>query len=173
MEKTLDESIMPVKEQVTWQELTERASRGDREAAAELIPMLDSNPVLVDRWGDLSRVALNLWMNIAGGEELSKAARHKHVLDLVRSVSRFENDPLEATMAKRIGILWLQVSYFDSQVALAADRTPAEQKLVAKRQKESQQLYADAAKALREYQDRQAGAQLAIFNGPPTAKQPR
>ena len=153
MAEQFAKEILPLEDENAWQQLSKRASRGDREAATALMPILDSNPQLVDRWSDLSRVALNRWLDIlSGGNELTKKATHIRILELVRSVRQFDNDPLEKSMAQRIGILWLQVNYFDTQAALVTPRTPTEQTFFAKRQKDAQKLYTDAAMSLREYQ---------------------
>lgn len=157
MEERVREATMPLKELAAWEQLSERASRGDREAAAALIPLLDTYPQLVSRWGDVSRHALGQWIEIAAGQnELTKKAIHAQVLGIVSSVRRLKDDVLEETMARRIGLLWLQANYFDSQAALATKRTLAEQKFLTKRQKDAQQLYQDAVKALREYQSQMA-----------------
>lgn len=153
MDEKNDENILPMNNPPTWQELTIRASKGDREAAKALIPMLDGNPELISRWGDFSRIALSKWLKIvADSNELIEAAVCKRTLALVQSVRRFENDPVEETLARRVGMMWLQVTYFDSQVAQAVKRTFGEQTFLGKRQKDSQQLYVDTTKALREYQ---------------------
>ena len=140
-------------EQETWRQLRERASRGDREATTELLPFLDQHPQLQEQLGDLSRLALNRWIDlVAGRDEIAKRTTHSKVLQLIASLQRDATDPLEQLLTRRVGMLWLQASYVDIQLAQAMSRTPQEQEFLAKRQHITQQAYATAIRAVRDYQ---------------------
>ena len=97
MEETARKIPLPPAEEATWLQLRERASRGDQEAAAALLPYLDKYPELQTRWGDLSRVALSRWLELlAGKDEVAIKATHGKVLALVASVQLSTADPLRS-----------------------------------------------------------------------------
>lgn len=149
------ETPLSPEERETWQELREQSSRGDREAAAALLPFLDAHPQLQDRLGDLSRLALNQWLELVGGRDaVAVRATHGKVMQLVDSLRQDATDPLEELLARRAGLLWLQVHYFDIQLAQSTSRTEQEQEFLAKRQRTTDQAYATAIQALSDYQGR-------------------
>ena len=129
-----------------------RASRGDREAAAALLTLVDQHPELRSRWGDLSRVALTRWLTlIAGADAVALKALHAEVMDVIRSLRSDSADAMEDLLARRVGMLWLQMHYFDVQVADATTRTPREQELLVKRQTATEKAYAEAILTLRDF----------------------
>ena len=151
------ETPLSPEERETWQELREQSSRGDREAAAALLPFLDAHPQLQDRLGDLSRLALNQWLELVGGRDaVAVRATHGKVMQLVDSLRQDASDPLEELLARRVGLLWLQAHYVDVQLAQATSRTMQEQEFLAKRQRTTDQAHAVAIQTLRDYQDRRA-----------------
>ena len=155
MEETVREIGLTPEERETWQHLREQASRGDREAAADLLPFLDEHPQLQDRLGDLSRLALNKWLELIGGRDaVAVRATHGKVMQLVGSLRLNAADPFEELLARRVGMLWLQAHYIDVQLAMATSRTPQEQEFLAKRQRTTEQAYSGAIQTLRDYQDR-------------------
>jgi len=144
---------LPATDKSTWQDLRLRASRGDREAAEALLPLLELHPLLRSRWGDLSRVALTHWLTlICGQDEVALRAMHAKVIEIVQSLRRDTADPLEELLARRVGLLWLQVHYFDAQVAAAMTRTPREQDYLVTRQTGAQAAYTLAVQALNDFQ---------------------
>ena len=155
MGQTVREIRLTPVEQEQWQHLSEQASRGDREAAALLLPFLDEHPQLKERLGDLSRLALNRWLELVGGRDaVAVRATHGKVVQLVDSLRQDASDPLEELLARRAGLLWLQAHYVDVQLAMATSRTPQEQEFLAKRQRTTEQAYVVAIQSLRDYQDR-------------------
>ena len=143
---------LPAAELAKWNELRLRAGRGYREAAAELLPVVEQHPELQSRWGDLSRIALNRWLTlIAGTDEVALKALHAEVLELIRSVRSDSAGQMEDLLARRVGLLWLQMHYFDIQVAAAMPRTPKEQEFLAKRQTATEKAYAEAISTLRDF----------------------
>lgn len=155
MEGTVCETPLTPKEQETWQQLCEQSSRGDREAAAALLPFLEEHPQVKDRLGDLSKLALKSWLDlVAGRNEVGKRTIHAKVLGLVGSLRRGAADPLDRLLTQRVGLLWLQVQYVDIQLAEAMSRTAQEQEFLAKRQSATQAAYTGAIRALQEYQER-------------------
>ena len=144
---------LPAAELAKWNELRLRASRGDREAAAELLPVVEQYPELQSRWGDLSRIALNRWLTlIAGTDEVALKALHAEVLELIRSLRSDSADQMEDLLARRVGLMWLQMHYFDIQVAAAMPRTPKEQEFLERRQAVTEKTYAEAILTLRDFQ---------------------
>ena len=144
---------LPPTELARWNELRLRASRGDREAAAELLPLIDQHPELRSRWGDLSRIALTRWLTlIAGTDEVALKALHAEVMDVIRSLRSDSADSMEDLLARRVGMLWLQMHYFDVTVAEATTRTPREQEFLVKRQAAAERAYAEAILTLRDFQ---------------------
>lgn len=77
---------------------------------------------------------------------------HAKVLEVVQSLRRDTADPLEELLARRVGLLWLQVHYFDVQVAAAMTRTPREQDYLVTRQTGAQGAYSLAVEALNDFQ---------------------
>ena len=144
---------LPPTELANWNELRLRASRGDREAAAALLPVVDQHPELRSRWGDLSRIALTRWLTlIAGTDEVALKALHAEVMDVIRSLRSDSADSMEDLLARRVGMLWLQMHYFDVTVAEATTRTPREQEFLVKRQAAAERAYAEAILTLRDFQ---------------------
>ena len=155
MEGAVGKTTLSHDERETWQQLRDQASRGDREAAALLLPFLDEHPQLKERLGDLSRLALNRWLELVGGRDaVAVRATHGKVVQLVDSLRQDAADPLEELLARRAGLLWLQAHYVDVQLAMATSRTPQEQEFLAKRQRTTEQAYVVAIQSLRDYQDR-------------------
>jgi len=143
---------LPPIELARWNELRLRASRGDREAAAALLPLIDQHPELKSRWGDLSRIALNRWLTlIAGTDEVALKALHAEVMDLIRPLRSDTADPMEDLLVRRVGLLWLQMHYFDVMVADATTRTPREQEFLVKRQAAAEKAYSEAIMILRDF----------------------
>ena len=137
-----------------------RASRGDREAAAALLTLVDQHPELRSRWGDLSRIALNRWLTlVAGTDEVALKALHAEVMDVIRSLRSDSADSMEDLLARRVGMLWLQMHYFDVMVADATTRTPKEQEFLVKRQTATEKAYSEAILTLRDFQ---AGVQTKL-----------
>ena len=96
---------------------------------------------------------LNRWLDlVAGRDEIAKRTTHAKVLQLIASLQRDATDPLEQLLTRRAGMLWLQAHYVDIQLAQAMSRTPKEQEFLAKRQHITQQAYATAIRAVRDYQ---------------------
>ena len=155
MGQTVREIRLTPVEQEQWQHLSEQASRGDREASAALLAFLDEHPQLHHRLGDLSKLSLNRWLELVGGSDAVAArATHGKVMQLVDSLRQDATDPLEELLARRAGLLWLQVHYFDIQLAQSTSRTEQVQEFLAKRQRTTDQAYATAIQALSDYQGR-------------------
>ena len=109
MEGAICDPPLSPDEKKTWVQLRERASRGDREATTELLPFLDQHPQLQEQLGDLSKVALNRWLDlVAGRDEIAKRTTHAKVKELIGSLQQNKDDPLEQLLARQIGLLWLQ-----------------------------------------------------------------
>ena len=158
-EGPVGEPTLPSEDHATWLQLRERASRGDREAAA-LLPFLEQHPELRDRLGDLSQLSLSGWLDlVAGSDDAAKGSRHAKVRQLAESLRRDTTDPLEELLAWRVGRLWLQKRYFDLQLAAAMCRTTREQEFLAKRQRATAEAHMAAIQALRDDQDRRTGLQ--------------
>ena len=155
MEGAVSETTLSPEQRAKWRQLRDQASRGDREAAAALLPFMDEHPHLKERLGDLSRLALNRWLELVGGrDEAAVRATHGKVVQLVDSLRQDATDPLEGLLAQRVGLQWLQIHYVDVQLAMATSRTPQEQEFLAKRQRTTEQAYVVAIQSLRDYQDR-------------------
>ena len=158
MEGAICDPPLSPDENETWRQLRERASRGDPEATEQLLPFLDRHPQLQTRLGDLSRHALNRWLDLAAGrDEAAKQATHAQVMELIGSLQQNKDDPLEQLLTRRIGLLWLQVHFVDVQLAMAVTRTHREQAFLDKRRGIAQAAYATAIQTLGAYQ-RASGA---------------
>lgn len=158
MEATVREIRLTPVEREQWQQLCEQTSRGDRTAAAALLPFLDAHPQLQDRLGDLSAYALNRWLELVGGRDaVAVRATRGKVWRLIDSLRQDATDPLEVLLARRVGLLWLQTHYVDVQLASATSRTPQEQEFLAKRQRTTEQAYTTAIQSLRDFQLRADG----------------
>ena len=146
--------------QTMWHQLRVQASRGDREAAATLLPFLEQHPELKERLADLSNVALSGWLDLmAGDDDAAKGVPKAKVEKLAESLRRDMTDPLEKLLALRVGRLWLEGRYFDVQLAAALRRTPREQSFLAKHQRATQEAHTAAIQTLRDYQHRSSNAQ--------------
>lgn len=93
------------------------------------------------------------WLTlVAGADEVALKALHAEVLDLTRSLKNDISDPMEDLLAQRVGMLWLQMHYFDVTVAEATTRTPREQEFLVRRQTATEKAYAEAILTLRDFQ---------------------
>ena len=72
-------------------------------------------------------------------------------MDLIRSLRSDSADPMEDLLARRVGMLWLQMHYFDVLVADAMPRSPKEQEFLVKRQAATEIAYAEAILTLRDF----------------------
>ena len=123
-----------------------------------MLPFLDQHPQLQEQLGDLSRLALNRWIDlVAGRDEIAKRTTHAKVLQLIGRLQRDATDPLEQLLTRRVALLWLQAHYIDIQLAQAMSRTPKEQAFLDKRRCIAQAAYATAIQTLGTYQ-RASGA---------------
>jgi len=57
---------------------------------------------------------------------------------------------MEDMLARRVGLLWLPMHYFDVQFAEATTRTPREQEFLVRRQTATEKAYAGAILTLRD-----------------------
>ena len=73
-------------------------------------------------------------------------------MDVIRPLRSDSADPMEDLLARRVGLLWLQMHYFDIQVADATTRTPKEQEFLERRQAAKEKAYSEAILILRDFQ---------------------
>ena len=129
-------------------ELRQRANKGDQKAQAEIRRLLDGNPDLGRRIGDLAYHAqLSFVRLVAQNDYLMSEAIKKRADELRRELAGAFPTPLEIMAVERVVAAWLQTQYVEGQIALADAEIPRA-KFWLQRQLQSNRLLHAATKSL-------------------------
>jgi hypothetical protein len=106
------------------QKLLDRAQKGDQRVIPVLKEILDENPEIWKRHGDLSKVSRDCLLGWISCENLLVRESIERVLQEMRtSLSKDTGSPVEALLIERVLIAWLEVHQSDMEVALYAGKT--------------------------------------------------
>lgn len=103
--------------------LCRKAEHGDRAAAERVKAEFDAKPSLWSIY-DLGRAAeRTLIQCAAGNNEMLKEGIHRRLNEIRREVGGPHHSPLEALLAERIALCWLQVTYAEAREAQGLKET--------------------------------------------------
>jgi hypothetical protein len=132
-------------------DLVARAKEGDPAALPEIRSVLDEHPEIWEYYGNLSPHVQNKWLDLLAGDDAvvrESVARRLETLR-VEILAEVGISPLKQLLADRILVSWLQATYFDSALALAAKAAPTVQvRFLWQQVERSQRQHAAAVKAL-------------------------
>jgi hypothetical protein len=144
MEET--DSPSPVEE---MRGLLGRARLGDESVLPQLRALLDSNPELWERLGDLAAHAVRAWVELASGQNLIvRESLSRKLDDLKAELAGPDPTLLERLMAERAAACWLQVSFTDAAMAQAKEVSLQQAAYLSKRQDAAHRRYLTALGAL-------------------------
>jgi hypothetical protein len=132
-------------------ELLGRAERGDRSTLPELRRLLDDNPQVWRRLGDLAAHAEAAWADLACGDNLVlREALARKLAELKADLGGSAPTPLVRLLAERVAACWLHLHHADAVAARArgGELSLAQLDATLKRQERAQRAYLAALKAL-------------------------
>jgi hypothetical protein len=129
--------------------LLQRAEAGDRAVLPQLRRALDGDPELWRGYGDLAAHAeASLAMLAAGPNLLLAESLKRKLVALKAEVCGDAPSPLERLLVERVAATWLQVSYYDGQVAQSAGAGEARLKVLQRQQDGAHRRHLAAVKTL-------------------------
>jgi hypothetical protein len=128
-------------------QLVEQAQKGDTSALPQLRRLLDDNPALWRRAGDLARHALDALIGLAAGDSLLLRET------LLRRVAELKADlapagRLERLLVERIVACWIACNHADTAFGQAQDLTPPREGQLRRRQDSANRRFLESAKLL-------------------------
>lgn len=105
---------------IRMDKLIHRAQKGDRSALPALRRVLDADPELWRRYGDLAGHAKTAWLDLLAGPDLAlREAAGRKVAELEEELAGPDPSPLERVLAQRAAACWVQVNHADAVYAQA------------------------------------------------------
>jgi hypothetical protein len=134
--------------QSDFRQLVARANEGDPQSLQRLREVLDANPEIWKRVGDLAMHAqLTLARLIADGDQLLFESIQRKAADLEKELLAASPTPLERLGVQRVVACWLQLQYADAMVCSARDNL-AQGKFWSQQQDRAHRRYHSAVKQL-------------------------
>jgi hypothetical protein len=129
--------------------LLERARKGDATVLPQLRRLLDASPEFWRGYGNLASQVRASWVQLAAGPNLLLAESLMRKAEELRTeVAGASPSPLEQLLAERVVACWLQVSFYDGQVAQTREYTPAKAQILQNQRDAAQRNYLAAIKTL-------------------------
>ena len=131
--------------------LVAEADAGDTSVLPEVQRLLSDQPQLVDHFGDIARVAADLWLALYVQDDVLIAeATRKKMLAWRASIAGPQPSPLESLLTEQIVVCWLQSHYAEVMhaQALTLQASKAVLRECLSRQKESQHGLATSIRRL-------------------------
>jgi hypothetical protein len=128
-----------------------RAKKGDTAALPRLRELLDTHPILWQRYGDLASQAERLWVDLAAGpDQYLRECLLRQAEAMRQELAGADAGPVERLLVERVVLTWLQLHYFDAITAQAAakDEPPKLALYRGKRQAQAHRAYLSAVAAL-------------------------
>jgi hypothetical protein len=126
-----------------------RAEKGDVTVLPQLRRLLDESPQLWRDYGDLAAQAQANWVQLAAGINLLLAeSLSRKAAELRSELAGPSPSPLEKLLAERVVACWLQVSFYDSQVAQIREYKPAQGRMLQQQLDSANRRYQAAIKTL-------------------------
>jgi hypothetical protein len=131
-----------------FNELRDRADRGDLAAQAELTHWLNENPTVWRTLGDLANHAQMVFVRlVAKNDFLFSESVRRRAEELRKELAGAFPTPLELLAVQRVVAAWLQMQHVEAQIALADADLP-KAKFWLQRQLQANRLYHAATKSL-------------------------
>jgi hypothetical protein len=125
-------------------ELVRRAQHGDESTVTILRHLLDANPEVWRKHGDLAKHAEEAWLSLAAGPDLIIRESLSRKLDELKAELLSSGAaPVERLLVERVAITWLQATYADAIYAQIRDSesSAAVRKELMQRQESAQRRY--------------------------------
>jgi hypothetical protein len=132
-------------------ELVRRGQNGDASALPLLRHLLDADPELWRRHGDLARHAEDAWLTLIAGEDLLlRESISRKLMELKADLLSWGASSVERLLVERVTATWLQASYADATYAQirASEASAAVRKELMQRQESAQRRYLAALQQL-------------------------
>jgi hypothetical protein len=101
--------------QADLDDIVKAANGGNQEALERLREILDENPAIWQRVGDLGRHVENLLLDmVAGGNTMLRESLERKIEDMKRDLVGDRPNVLEDMVAHRIIVCWLELEYADA-----------------------------------------------------------
>ena len=128
------------------------AKQGKAEVLPQLRQLLDDHPEIWRHYGNLSGQVTAKWLDLLAGDDvLIRESASRQVNELRAELQAEDASPLETLLVERVIASWLQVRYFDSAVALAAEGVPTTQaRFMDQQLHRAQKRHTEAIKAMAE-----------------------
>jgi hypothetical protein len=129
--------------------LIQQAEAGDQSVLPALRRLLDDNPEIWQRYGDIAKTAEETWLNAICGSQLClKESMVRKLEELRHELTDNSPSPLIRLLAHRVAVCWLQVHYADLHVTRLNDAPPVQFKVAARFLDQANRRYLLAIKTL-------------------------
>ena len=103
-------------------ELARAAGEGEESAWPRVQRMLIDRPEIVDHFGDIGKVAADLWMSLyAGTNILMREVTRRNMLAWKESIAGPSPSPMETLLIDEVMVCWMQTHYFEMMHAQALE----------------------------------------------------
>lgn len=129
--------------------LVARAEGGDQAVLPELRQLLDSNPEIWRRYGDLAHLAEEALITLAAGPNLLlRESLTRKLAELKAELGLERADPLERLLIERAAACWLWLAYSDAAYSQVGGAPRPQADHARRRQDSAQRRYLEALKQL-------------------------
>jgi hypothetical protein len=129
--------------------LFERAKKGDRSVLPRLWAVLDADPRLWQHYGDVALQAEAALVLLVGGENLLLAeSLHRKLQAMKLELGGPSPSPVERLLVERVTATWLQVNFYESQMAQTKKATDRRWKFLERLQDAANRRHQAAIKEL-------------------------
>ena len=138
---------MPSQEE--FSAIVKRANAGDQTALAEMRGILDDNPQIWRRMGDLATYARESMLQlVSGGDELIRESVRRTADELLGTLAKDNASPIERLAAERVVACWMESEYVAALHAIPQGATIKQQKYHLSLKSSAQRRYDQALRSL-------------------------
>jgi hypothetical protein len=139
----------PAAAQDALRQLVAQANAGDPEARNRLRHVLDNNPALWQRAGDLTATAEGAWLEvISAGNHLVAESMKRQLADLKAQLKGAHPTALEGLLADQVALGWLASRHAEIEAAHAGDAAHPSALVHLKRAESAQKRFLSASRTL-------------------------
>ena len=140
-------TTMPSQEE--FSAIVKRANAGDQTALAEMRGILDDNPQIWRRMGDLATYARESMLQlVSGGDELIRESVRRTADELLGTLAKDNASPIERLAAERVVACWMESEYVAALHAIPQGATIKQQKYHLSLKSSAQRRYDQALRSL-------------------------